>query len=81
MERAQLERKVKEIVSQCLPQAKLENLTLDSEFISLGIDSLSLSRMLVEIEDGFEIEVRLSDIFELKNLRDTVTYLEKRLSS
>ena len=81
MEKAQLERKVKEIVAQCLPQAKLENLTLDSEFTSLGVDSLSLSRLLVEIEEAFEIEVRLSDIFELKTLGDTVAYLEKRLPS
>ena len=81
MEKAQLEHKVKEIVALCLPQVKLENLTLDSEFTSLGVDSLSLSRLLVEIEEAFEIEVRLSDIFELKTLGDTVAYLEKRLPS
>lgn len=80
MEKQQIESKVKELVAKCLPQASPDGITLDSEFIALGIDSLAMSRIVAEIEDAFDIEVRIGEILKLKTLAAAVGYLEKRLA-
>lgn len=80
MERQQLEIKVKEIVAKCLPQVSQDKITPEAEFIALGLDSLTMSRVLAEVEDAFEIEMRISDVLKLKTLAAAVDYLEKRLA-
>lgn len=80
MEKKQIESKVKELVAKCLPQANPDRITMESEFIALGIDSLAMSRIIAEIEDAFDIEVRIGDILKLKTLAAAVEYLEKRLA-
>lgn len=80
MEKQQLETKVKEIVAKCLPQVSPDKITPEAEFIALGLDSLALSRLLVEIEDAFEVELRISDVLKLSTLAEAVAYLEKRLN-
>lgn len=80
MEKQQIENKVKELVAKCLPQANPDSITMESEFIALGIDSLAMSRIIAEIEDAFDIEVRIGEILKLKTLAAAVEYLEKRLA-
>ena len=80
MEKKQIESKVKELVAKCLPQANPDSIVLEADFIALGIDSLAMSRLIAEIEDAFDIEVRIGDILKLKTLAAAVEYLEKRLA-
>ena len=39
-----------------------------------------MSRIIAEIEDAFDIEVRIGDILKLKTLAAAAEYLEKRLA-
>ena len=78
MKKEQIESMVKEVVAKCLPQVSPDKIAPESEFIDLGIDSLAMSRIIAEIEDAFDIEVRISDILKLKTLSDAVDYLEKQ---
>ncbi len=80
VEKKQIESKVKELVAKCLPQTNPDSIVLEADFIALGIDSLAMSRLIAEIEDAFDIEVRIGDILKLKTLAAAVEYLEKRLA-
>ena len=70
--------KVLEAVSK-VSKRKLEEVTLDSRFDQLGMDSLDLSVLLFEIEETFDISVPQEEMQDVVTIGDIVGRLEKRL--
>ncbi|MDR7868258.1 MAG: phosphopantetheine-binding protein [Sporomusaceae bacterium] len=80
MDKQQIENLTRNIVAKRLPQVSPDRITPDAEFAALGVDSLALSWMLADIEDTFDIEMRIGDSLKLKNLAAVVDYVAKRLA-
>lgn len=53
-----------------------DEITLDSTFASLGIDSLDTFQLIIEIEEEFGIEVEAPE--NLKTIKDVVSYIEEK---
>ncbi|MEG0856038.1 MAG: acyl carrier protein [Terrisporobacter sp.] len=67
--------KLKEIMEENLSVEK-EEITLESTFQSLGIDSLDTFQLVIEIEEQFEIEVEEPE--NMKSIKDVVNYIEEK---
>jgi len=76
---AELEDKVKTIVSEQLMVDK-EELTPEASYIEdLGADSLDTVEMIMEFEDEFGIEIPDEDAEGLTTVGESLTYLEELL--
>lgn len=53
-----------------------DEITLESTFESLGIDSLDTFQLVIEIEEQFEIEVESPE--NMKSIQDVVNYIEDK---
>lgn len=53
-----------------------DEITLESTFASLGIDSLDTFQLIIEIEEAFEIEVESPE--SMKTIKDVVDYIEEK---
>lgn len=53
-----------------------DEITLESTFASLGIDSLDTFQLIIEIEEEFDIEVESPE--SLKTIKDVVNYIEEK---
>ncbi len=80
MDKQQIENLTRNIVAKRLPRVSPDRITPDAEFAALGVDSLALSWMLADIEDTFDIEMRIGDALKLKTLAAVVDYVAKRLA-
>lgn len=67
--------KLQEIMEENLSVEK-EEITLDSTFESLGIDSLDTFQLVIEIEEQFGIEVDSPE--NTKSIRDVVNYIQEK---
>ena len=67
--------KLKEIMEENLSVEK-DDITLESTFESLGIDSLDTFQLVIEIEEEFGIEVESPE--NMKTIKDVVTYIEEK---
>lgn len=67
--------KLQEIMEENLSVEK-DEITLDSTFESLGIDSLDTFQLVIEIEEQFGIEVDSPE--NMKSIRDVVNYIEEK---
>ncbi|MDO4925392.1 MAG: acyl carrier protein [Turicibacter sp.] len=67
--------KLQEIMEENLSVEK-EEITLDSTFESLGIDSLDTFQLVIEIEEQFGIEVDSPE--NMKSIRDVVNYIQEK---
>ena len=65
--------KIKEIIGEHLDMDTSE-ITADTTFEDLGIDSLETVEIMMELEDEFEIEISVSDIG--KTVGSLVSYIE-----
>lgn len=76
----QLIQKVISIIAenQYIPQ---EQISLESEFEELGIDSLAALGIIGEIENEFNITIPNDKVFLIKNVRQLVEGLEELLST
>ncbi len=66
---------VKEIVSHKTP---LEGLTGGTLLSSLGLDSLDLVEITLEIEDVFHINFTSSEIADLKTINDVIELIKRK---
>ena len=66
---------VKSIVSHKTP---VEDLTEDSLLLSLGLNSLDLVEITLEIEDAFHINFTSGEILNLKTIKDLVTLIDRK---
>lgn len=53
-----------------------DEITLESTFESLGIDSLDTFQLVIEVEEQFGIEVESPE--NLKSIKDVVNYIEEK---
>ncbi len=69
--------KVKEIV---IEQLGLEGneITEETSFDSLGVDSLDLFQIIIEIEEAFNIQIENAE--EMKTVKDAVKYIESKIA-
>lgn len=67
--------KIKEIVSE-YADVDPEKITLESSLEDLGMDSLDVVDLFMNIEDEFNIELPEDEMENLKTLGDLVEYVE-----
>lgn len=65
--------KIAEIISDKM-DIDVDDITMDSTFESLEIDSLDMVEIVMDIEEAFEISVE--DAENLKSVADLVKYIE-----
>ena len=53
-----------------------DEITLESTFESLGIDSLDTFQLVVEVEEQFGIEIESPE--NMKSVQDVVNYIEEK---
>lgn len=71
-----LERRVKEIISEQL-MVDIEDLTEDASYVEdLGADSLDTVEMIMEFEDEFGVEIPDEDAEELTTVSESLEYME-----
>ena len=71
--------KIAEIVIERLSKAsKNKEITLDSNLKELGLDSLDVVDLLMEMEDQFEIEFENEEMLSLKLVSDVVDTIVKK---
>ena len=69
--------KIQEIMVESLSLEK-DDITLESTFESLEIDSLDVFELVTEIEEEFDIEIE--DAENLKSVQDLVAYIEGKVA-
>ncbi len=75
---------VAEIIQEVRPELKNTNITNDTQFDTLGLSSLELTEVILELEDKHDVEIDISTVDaadSLKNVGDIVATLEKLLKS
>ena len=71
--------KIAEIVIERLSKAsKNKEITLDSNLKELGLDSLDVVDLLMEMEEQFEIEFENEEMLSLKLVADVVDTIVKK---
>ena len=71
--------KIAEIVIERLSKAsKNKEITLDSNLKELGLDSLDVVDLLMEMEEQFEIEFENEEMLSLKLVSDVVDTIVKK---
>ena len=66
--------KVKEILMKELNLSG-EEVTMEASFEALGIDSLDLVELVMQLEEEFDISMKETE--EMKTVEDVVRYIEK----
>ena len=70
---------IKEEVSKVLAKrVDVSSLKEDDNLSALGLDSLDLVEVMLEIEEVFHIEFDSNEIEEAKTLRDVLNLIEKK---
>ena len=73
--------KIKDIIEKELGVER-EKLTPEASFIEdLGVDSLDIVELVMELEEEFEIEIPDEDAEKLRTVGDAVAYLEAKVAS
>lgn len=71
---------VKKVVSDILSKrVDVSKLKEDDNLVALGLDSLDLVEVMLEIEDALHIEFDSDEIAELSTLKDVLNLIETKL--
>lgn len=71
-----IESRLKELFAKVI---KGKEITTDSELVELGLDSLDLVELLMDIEDEFGIEFENEEMTSLKKVSDVYQAIEAKL--
>ncbi|WP_350342877.1 acyl carrier protein [Proteinivorax tanatarense] len=55
-----------------------EEITKKTSFEDMGVDSLDIFQLVVELEEAFEIEIDDSEAAAMKTVGDAVEFVEKK---
>ncbi len=78
MERAEIEKKVKEIVMEKL-QVESAAVVENASFIDdLGADSLDTVELVMDFEEKFGVEIPDADAEKIRTVGDAIKYLEEK---
>ncbi len=69
--------KVKELLAEHL-EMDVEEITEETTFEDLGVDSLDTVEIMMEMEDEFEIEIKAAEVG--KSVADLVKYIDAKLA-
>ena len=71
---------IKKTVSDILAKRiDISNLKEDDDFTSLGLDSLDLAEVMIEIEEALGIEFSAEDFQEVSTLKSVLDLIEKKI--
>ena len=71
---------IKKTVSDILAKRiDISNLKEDDDFASLGLDSLDLAEVMIEIEEALGIEFSAEDFQEVSTLKSVLDLIEKKI--
>ncbi|WP_353893960.1 acyl carrier protein [Proteinivorax hydrogeniformans] len=68
--------KIKKIIEEQLDIE--EEITKETSFEDMGVDSLDIFQLVVELEETFEIEIDDSEAASMKTVGDAVDFVEKK---
>lgn len=68
--------KIREVIVDQLGVEE-DEVTIETSFDDLGVDSLDLFQIIIELEEAFN--VRIEDAETIKTVEDAVTYIENRI--
>lgn len=68
--------KIKEVIIEQL-DVDASEISLETSFEALGVDSLDLFQIIMELEEEFN--VRIEDTDSIKTVKDAVDYIESRI--
>ncbi|MCX7694297.1 MAG: acyl carrier protein [Caloramator sp.] len=54
-------------------------ITEETTFVDLGVDSLDLFQILISLEDEFGVEIPNEDAENIKTVKDVVNYINERI--
>jgi acyl carrier protein len=74
-----VEETIKEISAKILHKSDI-NFSDNTTFKDLGADSLDIVQILVAIEDKYNIEMVDEDMQNIKNTREFVVYVERKIA-
>ncbi|WP_350342875.1 acyl carrier protein [Proteinivorax tanatarense] len=57
-----------------------EEITKETSFEDMGVDSLDIFQLVVELEEAFEIEIDDSEAASMKTIGDAVEFVEKKIA-
>lgn len=79
MERAEIEKKVKEIIVQQLNVSE-DEVKLEASFIEdLGADSLDTVELVMAFEEQFGLEIPDEDAEKIRTVKDAVDYIAAKV--
>ncbi|GKX65399.1 acyl carrier protein [Inconstantimicrobium mannanitabidum] len=70
--------KIRKIICEQL-EVEEEKVQLETTFEDLGVDSLDLFQVIIEIEEAFNIQ--LEDAESMKSVKDAVDYVESKINA
>ena len=68
--------KVKEVMAK---RTDVSNLSLDDSLASLGLDSLDLVEVVMDIEEATGVTFEMDDIINFKTIRDVINAINAKL--
>jgi acyl carrier protein len=80
----EIENKLKSIIAENVPmQMPLEQIGLESNLFSLGMDSINILKVIVGIETefGFMFEDEDLNADNFRDLNNIITYIERRIEN
>ena len=70
--------RIKEIVAGFMG-IRVSDIVEDKNFIELGMDSLTLLKIVIKIEEEYKISFGNDEIVEIKNIIDILSLAEKKI--
>ncbi len=79
MNREELMSTVREIISR---EAKIntDNIELDTELMSLDIDSLDMMKVALALEKSFDITITTAELAQIRTFGDVINGLESKIT-
>ena len=71
--------KIKEIVAGFMG-IRVSDILEEKNFLEMGMDSLTLLKIVIKVEETYNISVGNEEIVEIKNIIDILSLVEKKIS-
>lgn len=69
--------KIRELIAEKI-ECSVDEIQEDTEFEALGIDSLDVAELVINLEDEFSIKLELDS--SVKSVKDLITMIEGKLA-
>lgn len=70
--------RIKEIVAG-LMGIRVSDVVEDKNFIEIGMDSLTLLKIVIKVEEEYKISIGNDEIVDIKNIIDILSLAEKKI--